>query len=340
MSAPTRRQVAGYLGALAALGAGAAWAGAALAGPERQLVIGGGPAGAAAALALKRATPHAAVLLVERDPKGLARAGASAFDRPGGGPALGALRRAGVEVILDEAVGVHWADQRLALFSGRALAFDRLFLAPGTAARPEAIPGLDPVARHLWPAAWGSAREARRLGAQLAALPDRPHVILRLAHGLSPRHAVLDRAHHLARLLDRTRPGARLTVLDAGTAADLADRFQRRRAGDHGPTPVDWRIAGHGGTVHRVDVRRGWVETDAGPLLADAVNFIETQGAGTIARAAGLVDASGWCPTDPHGRSLTRAQAVILGDARKDAARTVAGALRSGLAAAETGLNA
>ncbi|MBB4211539.1 pyridine nucleotide-disulfide oxidoreductase [Rhodothalassium salexigens DSM 2132] len=338
MSAPTRRQVAGYLGALAALTAGAAWAPRPSAGRERLVVVGGGPAGAAAALALKRAS--ASVLLVERDPKGLGRAGASAFDRPGGGPGLAALRRAGVEVILDEAVGVHWADQRLALFSGRVLAFDRLFLAPGTAARPEAIPGLDPAARHLWPAAWGSAREARRLSAQLAALPDRPHVILRLPDGLSPRHAVLDRAHHLARRLDRTRPGARLTVLDAATATDDAARWQSLRAAEGGSTAVDWRPAGQGGTVVGVDARRGVVETAAGRLVADAVNFIETQGAGTIARTAGLVDASGWCPTDPHGRSLTHPQAAILGDARKDAARTVAGALRSGLAAAGGALNA
>lgn len=304
---------------------------------ERTIVIGGGPAGAGAALALRAAHPTARVLLVERDPGRLAReaedAAAAAFTRPRAEASLEALKAAGIDVVLDDVVEIDWAAARLALFSNRQLAFDRLLLAPGTGPRDEAIPGLDAVARHAWPAAWGSTREARRLAAQLAALPERGHVVLRLPAGeIGHPQAAVARAVGLARHLAAARPAGRLTVLDGSADDRLARAFAE--AAPRGPAAgVTWLTAAEGGIVRAVDARQGLIETDAGRLRADVVNFVPPLRAGEIARTAGLVDATGWCPCDARGRSSLRDGVLVLGDARKSALRTVAGAVQSAQAA-------
>ncbi|SNX67686.1 pyridine nucleotide-disulphide oxidoreductase [Cereibacter ovatus] len=302
---------------------------------ERAIVIGGGPAGAEAALALRAASPGARILLVERDPGRLADGAhdpaAAAFVRPRAEAGLAALKAAGIQVVLDDVVDIDWSAARLALFSNRQLAFDRLLLAPGTAPRDESIPGLDAMARHVWPAAWGSPREARRLAAQLAALPDRGHVVLRLPADVSHPQAAVARAAALAHHLAANRPDARLTVIDASATDDLARAFAQTAA----PQGLRWLTAAQGGVVQAIDAPRGLIETAAGRLKADVVNFVPPLWAGAIARTAGLADDSGWCPCDDRGRSSLRDGALVLGDARKAALRTVGGALCSARIAAK-----
>ncbi|MHC0052531.1 FAD-dependent oxidoreductase [Actibacterium sp. D379-3] len=303
----------------------------------KAVIVGGGPAGTAAALALRHMRPDLAILLIERDPGRLAenRPAPRPFSRPSTALDFSALRAASVEVALDEVVEVDWTASRLSLFSGRGVAFDRLLMAPGTAPVDEAIEGMDAIAHHRWPAAWGSPREALRLSAQLSALPETGHVVLRLPAGpLSHPKAALSRACDLASFLDRHRPRARLTVLDATSDPRLADSFAMAAGKTGGLDQTVWRSRTQGGTVLRVDARRGLLETDAGLLRADVVNFVTPHGAGQIARSAGLVDASGWCPCDPQGRSTLRARVSILGDARTGSARTIEGAVLSARTAA------
>ncbi len=277
------------------------------------LVLGGGPAGASAALLLARQSPHLEVTLVERDPARF-RASSQApahFQRVNAPVTPGALTAAGVSIVLDEALGIDWRAGSMELFSGRRLGFDRIYLAPGSEALPEGVAGYDARARHLWPAAWGNLREAQRLRAQMAALPRKSHVVLRLPREISHPKVALERALWLA------GTGARLTVLDGGHHIALRDQTRAALPGRR----IDWHHAGEGGIVTEVDVTRGRIETDRGAILTDAVNFVPLQGAGRIARAAGLVDASGWCPVDERARSRLRPEATILGDGQADARR-------------------
>ncbi len=288
-------------------------------GRARTVVVGGGPAGAMTALALRRSDPATEVLLIERDPTRLGAPAPGAFGQPGAAVTLAGLDAEGVGVLLDEATGIDWRAARLELFSGRTLAFDRIVLAPGTAAVDEAIPGLDAATRHRWPSAWGSAQEARRLAAQLGTLPERGQLVLRLPSEVSHPEVALDRALVLAAWLRRSRPGARLTVLDGSASPDLAGRFREAVAQRGDWVIAEWQRA----RVTAVDARQGLIETDAGRLRADVVNFVTPRSAGPLARIAGLTDASGWCPCDASGRSSRRGGAVILGDARKGARRTL-----------------
>lgn len=317
------------LGLLSGAALAATGASLALGRGERVLVIGAGPAGALAAATLARQTPSASVVVLERDPTRLARESATGpFERPAPGLSLAALTGAGVAVKIDEVTAVDWRAGRAALFSGRTLAFDRLILAPGTAPRAEDIAGLDAVARHDWPAAWGSVREARRLEAQLAALPARGHVVLRLPAEISAPQVALSRALTLARKVARIED-ARLTVLDESGDTALAGAFAMAAGLQGLNRNLRWIGAAQGAKVIAVDSRRGRIETAAGRLTADVVNFIAPQEAGRLAKVAGLTDASGWCPTDARNRSSLIAAAVILGDARKGTTRTVESARAS-----------
>ena len=335
MTRLTSRHVTLGLFATAAVAA-AGGAGLALAPSDRAVIVGAGPAGAEAALALRAAHPALRVTLLERDPTRLAREGdtaAAAFTAPRTAATLAGLKARGIEVMLDDVTDVDWTAGRLSLFSGRDTAFDRLYLAPGTTARAEAIAGLDAEARYAMPAAWGNAREARRLAAQLAALPEAGHVVLRLPADLSHPQVALTRALMLSRHLAATRPAARLTVLDATPTPALAQSFAMAKRLQGIAAQVRWITAAEGATVRAVEARAGRIDTDAGRLSADVINFVPPHQAGAIAQAAGLVDGSGWCPCDARGRSMLRSDAVVLGDARKGAARTLAGARLSVTAA-------
>lgn len=261
------------------------------------LIVGGGAAGAAAALRLGREGRR--VTLVERDPKALAPHAGEAFGRASDAPGLDALKAAGVGIAIDDIEGVDWRAGEARALSGRRFGFDRIVFAPGVAARDENIDGLDAVARHHWPAAWGSRAEARRLRAQISALPEAGHVALRLPSGPVSFPAGLDRrVADLRAWLSTHRPAARLTVLDER----------------------------EGLAVTAVDHRAGRLETSQGRVVADVVNFIPAQRASDAVHLAGLTDASGWAPCDAGQRSTVNAAASILGDAAAGASRTRAAA--------------
>ncbi|WP_172328999.1 FAD-dependent oxidoreductase [Mangrovicoccus sp. HB161399] len=335
MTPVTRRRFLMQTGsAAAALAAGGI--AARRADAARILVLGAGPAGIAAAQALRAADPRLSVTLVERDPARLARS-----PRPAGpflppAPTVDAADLAAQEIglLVDDVAGVDWQAGRLELFSGRREAFDRLVMAPGTAPAEERIEGHGARARHAWPAAWGSAAEARRLAAQIAAMPDGGRLVLRLPAVLAHDPAlVAARAASLAAMLARQHPAANLTVLDATLDGTVRQSFAVR-AGDALAGRTDWRGSGEGGTVLWTDADAGEIGTSAGTLHADVVNFLPALGAGTAARLAGLADASLWCPVDAAGRSALREGAVVIGDARKGVLRGTASAAEAGRSAA------
>jgi len=293
------------------------------------VVLGAGPAGAAAALRLATSQAGLNVTLIERDPARFSTGGLdmAGFTRQNTRLSLQQLKAAGVSILLDTALDVDWTAQRLSLLSGRSIAFDRLYLAPGSAALDENIPGLDARARHMWPAAWGNAREGQRLARSLALMPPAGHVVLRLPRLVSHPEVAARRIGWI--LQNMPGPAARLSVLDAGSDPTLRDRalageIQAQSA------RLSWHLAGAGGDVRAVDPSRGQIETDAGLIRADVVNFIPQQAAGHIARTSGLTDTSGWCPVDLDGRSTRKACVSVLGDVRKGAQRTAPAAIESG----------
>ena len=83
------------------------------------------------------------------------------------------------------------------------------------------------------------------------------------------------------------------------------------------PNIVEWRGASNDGRVMRADVREMVLETEFGDRVRGAViNVIPPQMAGGIARAAGLANASGWCPVQPASFESTLVPGIhVVGDA-------------------------
>ncbi|MEO0810580.1 MAG: FAD-dependent oxidoreductase [Pseudomonadota bacterium] len=305
---------------------------------RRIIVVGGGPAGVAAVLAARRADSRVRLILVERDPGRLKPQlkDRHEFLRPSLDGAMELLGRADVDVALDDIEAIDWASKTAHALSGRAFVFDEIVLAPGTAVQDEGISGLDAQARHRWPAAWGSRREARRLAAQLAGMPEDGHVVVRLPAGeVSHQQGLAHRAIRIAQYLNARKTAARLTVLDATDGLEAADVFASAAARGGFGGRVRWIGGEERARVLAVDAAAGTIETPAGTLKADVVNFITPQQAGPIAHASGLVDQSGWCPCGADQRSLINPAAFVVGDANRFARRSIDGAMQSGAKAAQ-----
>ena len=306
---------------------------------KRIVIVGGGPAGVAAALAARRADSRAQLLLIERDPGSFKPhiENQNGFQKPSPGDAMKLLGNAGIDVALDDIEAVDWSSKTAHALSGRAFAFDEIVLAPGTAAQDEGIAGLDDRARHHWPAAWGSRREAKRLAAQLAGMPEDGHVVVRLPAGeVSHREGLAQRVVRIAQYLNAEKTAAKLTVLDATGDSGAAEVFAAAAAQRNLGERVQWIGKGDGARVLGVDAAAGKIETPLGILKADVVNFITPQQAGPIAHASGLTDKSGWCPCGADQRSLINPAAFVVGDANRFAQRSVDGAMQSGIRAAQS----
>lgn len=307
------------------------------AGSRRTVVVGGGIAGATAALALAQSSKGREILLIERDPAGLRSrtGGAPFFQGQPAGPDFHQLQAAGVDIAIDEVTEIDWRSGRMHGLSGRQFAFDEIIVAPGTEARDEGIAGLDVVARHRWPAAWGSQREAWRLEGQLRSLREGGHVVLRLPAGdVSHADGLGLRAIELAAFLQRHNPTARLTVLDEAENSLARTAFTSWAETMPASGRVSWRSGPRSGVVSAVDIERGSIVTGDDRLDADVVNFIPRARAGAIARTAGLASADGWCPCDATGvRSTLAPAAFVIGDAVRIGDKSAANATRAALAA-------
>lgn len=332
-----RNLITGLLAGASAIAVGAAFQ---INSQSKQvIVIGGGPAGVSAALAARRTDSRARVLLIERDPSHLKphTEGRQDFLKPSLGDAIKLLAGAGIGVALDDIENIDWTSKTAHALSGRTFAFDEIVLAPGTAAKDEGIAGLDERARHLWPAAWGSRREAKRLASQLAVMPENGHAVVRLPAGeVSHSEGLAHRVIRIAQYLEAEKAAARLTVLDATGTPGAADIFASAAAKTGFGARVRWIGGGERARILSVDAEAGRIETPQGVLKADAVNFIPPQQAGPIAHISGLADKSGWCPCGADQRSLINPAAFVAGDAKRFARRSIDGAMQSGLRAAQS----
>jgi NAD(P)H-nitrite reductase large subunit len=124
------------------------------------IVIGGGFGGASCVRALRRADPRIAVTLVEVNAiytappqsnaviAGLADLKAQQFG-------YGAIRKAGVNVVISAATAIDPQARTVSLTDGAKLSYERLVLSPGIEFRAGAIPGYDAAAmvamRQWWP---------------------------------------------------------------------------------------------------------------------------------------------------------------------------------------------
>ena len=111
------------------------------------VIVGGGPAGIIAALTAKSVYPEKSVLLIKEIGEGVIPCSIPYMLHTLNDPKENAmgnlpLDKAGVEILVDKAVGLDTPEKLLSLKSGQIIAFEKLILATGSMPMELSIPGI------------------------------------------------------------------------------------------------------------------------------------------------------------------------------------------------------
>jgi sulfide dehydrogenase [flavocytochrome c] flavoprotein subunit len=293
------------------------------AGAGRIVIIGGGFGGASAARFARDNFPGLDVTLIERSrsfttcPYGnLVLAGRRDIASITFGYERLAAR--GVRVVHQSVTGVDAARKRVRLADNAEVPYDRLIMSPGIDLRWGAIEGYDEAASARMPHGWIPALQPITvLRQQLEAMPDGGVFLMTIPDNpFRCPPGPYERISMVADYLKRAKPRSKIIALDAKNGFSKQPLFQDAWEELY-PGMVEWRGASNDGRVQRVNAREMEVETEFGDKLKGAViNVIPPQMAASIAREAGLANASGWCPVKPVTFESAQVPDIhVLGDA-------------------------
>ena len=315
-----RRQIVLGLG-LGAVSATAGRSRAQFGAAARVVVVGGGFAGASCALALKATAPELSVTLVEAKRtysacpfSNLVLAGVRPMNAQEFG--YGQVAARGVKVVHERATDVDPVKREVTLTQGQRLPYDRLVLAPGIDFDWQALPGYSEAASERMPHAWQAGEQTLRLRDQLRAMPDGGLVLL-VVPGNPYRcpPGPYERASLIAHYLKAHKPKSKLLILDAKDQFSKQALFKQAWRAHYGDM-IEWHGRSDGGEVVAVAPEAMSVSTDFEAFKGDVVNLIPQQRAGAVAQAAGVADASGWCPVWPATFESRRQPNIhVIGDA-------------------------
>jgi NADPH-dependent 2,4-dienoyl-CoA reductase/sulfur reductase-like enzyme len=320
LSDANRRQVLAGLGVLAVpfmdLGA-RAFAQA----RARIVIVGGGFGGATAARSLRRLLPNADITLVESN--------AVYTACPFSNLVIGGTRdindqtftyaplaQSGITVLHDRAIAIDAGRKEVKLGGGALITYDRLILSPGIDFRWGAIDGYDQAAADRAPHAWKAGSQTILLRNQLAAMDDGGLVVMSVpAPPFRCPPGPYERASLIANYLKSFKPRSKLLILDHQDSFSKMPLFKEAWAENY-PDHLEWRGASDDGRVSRFDAASLTLSTDFDDIRADVANIIPPQKAGEIARRAGVVDATGWCPINATSFESTLQNGIhVIGDA-------------------------
>lgn len=285
------------------------------------VIIGGGFGGASAAKQLKMLLPQASITLIEAQAAYTACPFSNLVigaDRPLSEQVFSydALAQSGIEIVAQRAVDVNAETKTVILADESTVAYDRLILSPGIDIRWGAIEGYSAAAAELLPHAWKAGPQTTLLRRQLEALEDGELVIMTVPpapYRCPP--GPYERASMIAHYLTSRKPKSKLLVLDAKDQFSKMALFQEAWA-EHYPDHLEWRGAIDDGRIARVDPATNQVFADFDAHEAAVINVIPPQKAGAIADAAGVSDATGWCPIEPLAFESTLQPGIhVIGDA-------------------------
>lgn len=285
------------------------------------LVVGGGFAGSACALALRRLHPTLSVTLVDPDDRyvtcpmsnsvlvGLRDLDSITVSRRG-------LEHAGVAYVRDRVSSIDTGLRRARLAGGALLAYDRLVVAPGIRMRwgmPEAY---DEAAALIMPHAWQAGPQTQILAAQLRGIRDGGVVAISVPAGpMRCPPGPFERASLIAGFLRANKPRAKVLIFDANNHFPRQDAFTAAWQALY-PGMIEWIPVTEDGAVVRVDSAAMSLYTAHAAHRIDVANIIPPQAPGVLAVQTGLASDHGWCPTKPQTFESTYVNGVhVIGDA-------------------------
>ena len=222
----------------------------------------------------------------------------------------------GISVVHEIADSIDPIGKRVRLESGATLPYDRLVVSPGIAFDFAAIEGYDEAASATMPHAWNAGPQTKLLRAQLEAMDDGgTFVIAAPPNPFRCPPGPYERASLAAYYFKQYKPRCKVLILDAKDSFFEQDLFQDGW-NRHYPGMIEWLPAQFTGGLTSVDIKGGVVKTASEAFKASVANIIPPQRAGALAHKAGLADASGWCPVDPHSFESTLLPGIhVVGDA-------------------------
>ncbi len=292
----------------------------------RVVVVGGGFGGATAARYLKRFGPEIEVTLVEYNEK--------YYTCPGSNWVLGGLRdmeslamsydglrRSGVRVVHDWVSAIDVDGRNIRLASGGRLPYDRLVVSPGIDFRWDQVEGIGEQDSSRIPHAWQAGPQTALLRNQIMSMrPGGTFVIVPPPNPFRCPPGPYERVSMVAHYFKQHNPAAKIVILDPKPGFSQQGLFtagwKKRYGFGTDDSMIEW-IGGDDGRVRRIDVATRTVHH--GPLgeaiEADVLNFIPAQKTAALAAAAGLTDASGWCPVHQATWESARVPGVhVIGD--------------------------
>ena len=320
----SRRQFAKMAGGTVLAASGALALPALAQGKPKVVVLGGGPAGATAARYLaKDAAGAIEVTLVEPAKQfitcfhsNLYLGGFKSFEQIT--HTYDKLSAQGVKVVHQAATAIDREKKQVRLADGAVLAYDRLVVGPGIDLKYDSVPGWGQEHEEVMPHAWKAGPQTKLLRAKLDAVADGGLIVMvappnpyRCPPG--PYERVSMMAHALKKA-GKTK--SKIIVLDPKATFSKQGLFQEGWE-KHYPGMVEWLAPTVHDGVKSVDPKAGTIvtgfETYKNVALA---NIIPAQMAGKIARDAGLVDGSGYCPIDAASmKSKMDPNIYVIGDA-------------------------
>src|SRR5690606_15251447 len=180
----------------------------------------------------------------------------------------------------------------------------------------DGLTGYDAAAAERMPHAWKAGAQTLLLRRQLEAMEDGGLVIMSVpANPFRCPPGPYERASLIAHSLKTRKPKSKLRVLAS------QDAFSRQRLflaawKELYPDHLEWVGLSQGGKVRSVEPESLTFVTEFGRHKAAVANVIPPQRAAAIASAAGIADATGWCPIDPATfESRLVPNIHVLGDA-------------------------
>ena len=298
--------------------------GFALGGKPKQkvVIVGGGFGGATCAKYIKKFDADIDVTLIERDKQFVTC--------PFSNLVLGGLRDIntithdyealkkvhGINMVHGEVTTIDSSKQVVKTRSGQAYEYDHAVVSPGIDFLWDKVDGYTAEDADIIPHAWKAGEQTLLLRKQLEAMADGGTVII-----VAPPNPFrcppgpYERASIVAHYLKQNKPKSKILILDA------KDKFSKMPLFVQGweklyPGMIEWVAATKGGIVTQVDAKNMTVYNEAGEAIkGDVINYIPHQSAAGVAKTAGLVDETGWCPVNQKTFESTLQKNIhVIGD--------------------------